>query len=72
MSQNSQENISARTSKETKGEVSFNEFCDIFKGCVHYIFARLFLSLNDSPCQTGKNVFYFTPKALFVLEKNNF
>ena len=40
-----------------------------FKGCVHYIFACLFLSLNESPCQTRKSVFYFTSKALFVLEK---
>ena len=27
-----------------------------------------YLSLNDSTCQTRKNVFYFTSKALFVLE----
>ena len=39
------------------------------KGCVHYIFARLFLSINESPCQTRKNVFYFTSKALFVSRK---
>ena len=38
------------------------------KGCVRYIFASLFLSLNKSTCQTGENVFYFTSKALFVLE----
>ena len=42
------------------------------KGCVRYIFACLFLSLNESPCQTRKNVFYFTSKALFVLEKIRF
>ena len=29
-----------------------------------------FLSLNESTCKTSKNVFYFTSKALFVLEKN--
>ena len=28
-----------------------------------------FLVLNESTCQTKKNVFYFTSKALFVLEK---
>ena len=28
-----------------------------------------FLSLNDSTCQTRKNNFYFTSKALFILEK---
>ena len=27
-----------------------------------------FLSLNNSTCQTRKNVFYFTSKALFVLK----
>ena len=31
-----------------------------------------FLSLNGSSCQTRKNVFYFTSKALFVLEKIKF
>ena len=44
----------------------------ILKGCVRYIFARLFLSLNESPCQTRKNVFYLTSKTLFVLEKIKF
>ena len=43
-----------------------------FKGCVRYIFASLFLSLNESTCQTGKNVFHFTLKALFVVEKIKF
>ena len=27
-----------------------------------------FLGLKESPCETRKNVFYFTSKALFVLE----
>ena len=31
-----------------------------------------FLSLNESTCQTRKNVFYFTSRALFVLEKIKF
>ena len=31
-----------------------------------------FLSLNESTCQTRKNVFYFTSKALSVLEKIKF
>ena len=31
-----------------------------------------FLSLSKSTCQTRKNVFYFTSKALFVLEKIRF
>ena len=40
-----------------------------FKGCVGYIFASLFLDLNESTCQTRENVFYFTSKVLFVLDK---
>ena len=43
-----------------------------FKGCVRYIFASLFLSLNESTSQIRKSVFYFTSKALFVLEKIKF
>ena len=31
-----------------------------------------FLSLNESTCQTRKNVFYFTSKALFILKKIKF
>ena len=45
---------------------------DHFKGCARYIFASLFLSLNKSTCHNRKNVFYFTSKALFVLEKIKF
>ena len=41
-------------------------------GCVHYIFASLFLSLNESTDETGENVFYFTSKALFILVKIKF
>ena len=44
----------------------------LLKGCVRYIFAGLFLGLNESTCQTKKNVFYFTSKPLFVLEKIKF
>ena len=44
----------------------------LIKGCVCYIFACLFLSLNESICQTRKNTFYFTWKALFVLKKIKF
>ena len=42
------------------------------KGCVCYIFANLFLGVNESTCQIQKNVFYFTSKPLFVLEKIKF
>ena len=31
-----------------------------------------FLCLQESTCETRKNVFYFTSKALFVLEISNF
>ena len=31
-----------------------------------------FLSVNESTCQTRKNAFYFTSKALFILEKIKF
>ena len=44
----------------------------VLKCCVRYIFACLFLSLDENPCQTRKNIFYFTSKALFVLEKIKF
>ena len=43
-----------------------------FKGCVRYIFASLILGLNKSTCQIKKNVFQFTSKSLFVLEKIKF
>ena len=42
------------------------------KGCVRYIFACLFLGLNESTCQMKKNVSYFISKPLFVLEKIKF
>ena len=44
----------------------------VIKGCICYIFARLFLGLNESTCQIKKNAFYFTSKPLFVLEKIKF
>ena len=42
------------------------------KGCVRYIFASLCFKLKESICHTRKNTFYFTSKALFVLEKIKF
>ena len=48
-------------------------FCQVrmlFKGCVCYISASLFLTLKVSTCQTRKNVFYFTAKAVFIIEKS--
>ena len=37
--------------------------------CLRYILLVCFLSLNESTSQTRKNIFHFTSKALFVLEK---
>ena len=51
-------------SKQNKTKIHIS----ISKGCVRYIFAILFLSLKESTCETRKNVFYFTLKALFILE----
>ena len=41
-------------------------------GCVRYIFASLFLGLNENTSQVKKNMFYFTSKPLFVFEKIKF
>ena len=35
-------------------------------------FLVCFLSLNESTCEARKKVFYFTLKALFILEKIKF
>ena len=45
---------------------------DLFKGCVRYILASLFVSLKENTRKTRKNVFYFTLKTLSVLEKIEF
>ena len=42
------------------------------KGYVRYIFASLFLGLNENTCQIKKNVFYFTSKPLFILKNFKF
>ena len=42
----------------------------VIKGCVHYIFVCLFLTLNDSPCQTRKIVFLFHFKSSFCFREN--
>ena len=47
-------------------------FKNIPKGCVRYICASLYLSCNESTGQTRKNAFYFTSKALSILEKIKF
>ena len=38
-----------------------------FKACVRYFLTNFYLSPNDSPSKTMKDVFYFIWKALFVL-----
>ena len=43
-----------------------------FEGCVRYICASFFFKSKESTCQTSKNAFYFTSKALFVLKKIKF
>ena len=40
----------------------------VLTGCVRYIFDSLFVCVKESTCETRKNVFYFTSKALFILE----
>ena len=50
---------------------SFN-FFGVFN-VVSATFLRVcFLTLKESTCETKKTVFYFTSKALFVLEKAKF
>ena len=44
----------------------------ILKSCVRCICASLFFKSKRKYFQTRKNIFYFTPKALFVLEKIKF
>ena len=43
-----------------------SDFC--LKGFVCYIFTDLFCIYKEGICETRKNVFYFTSKALFVLK----
>ena len=49
-----------------------SEPTDKFLALYDYIFASLFLNLNESTCQTRENACYFTSKALFFLEKIKF
>ena len=53
------------------GDTLISHLIAFIKGCVHYIFARLFLGLNESTCKIKKNV-YFTSKPLFIFEKIKF
>ena len=49
--------------KRTNGWISWY----VIKGCICYILLVL-LCLKESTCETRKNVFYFTLKALFIIE----
>ena len=51
-----------KQNKRTNGWISWY----VIKGCIRYIL--LVLCLKESTCETRKNVFYFTSKALFVIE----
>ena len=52
-----------KQNKRTNGWI----FWYVIKGCICYILLVL-LCLKESTCETRKNVFYFTSKALFVIE----
>ena len=45
---------------------------NLLRSCVCYIFTSFSVYLKESICETRKNVFYFTSKALFILEIINF
>ena len=64
----------AKKNKEEKRKIiKYDEFQDHYLKVVSATFLLVcFLSLNESTCQTRKNDFYFTSKALFILEKIQF
>ena len=49
-----------------------NYFAEIIKVVSATILLICFVSLKENNYETRKNVFYFTSKALFVLEKIKF
>ena len=52
---------------------SFDQLSQNYLKVVSATFVLVYiLSLNESTCQTRKNVFYFTSKALFISEKIKF
>ena len=44
----------------------------LFIGCFHYILASSFFKSKKSTCETRKNGFSYTSKALFILKKIKF
>ena len=53
-------------------QMDFRKFFFILKVVSSTFLLVSFLSLNESTCQTIKNIFYFTSKALLFLEKFKF
>ena len=49
-----------------------NQIAGFFKVCVHYICAILYLSLNESTCQTRKMCFSSLQKLFSLSKKSNF
>ena len=58
--------------KTNKQEQQKYEFKNLSKVVSATFLLVCFLNLNESTCQTRENAFYFTSKALFVLEKIKF
>ena len=48
------------------------QYFDILKVAPATFLLVCFLNVNESTCQNRKNVFYFTSKALFILEQIKF
>ena len=64
--------VTGKTYK-VRGNLSCNSANVVYEPVVFTTFLLVcFLSLNKSSCQTRKTAFYFTSKALFVLEKIKF
>ena len=40
----------------------------VFKACVYYFLSKIYISQNDNPSKTLKNVFYFIQKVLSVVK----
>ena len=69
------ENINFTNTKDSIDDVNTNKIMvkvffgiKYFKGCVCYILLVCFISLKESTREVRTNVFYFTLKALFVVE----
>ena len=76
MSNGTNYNFISNNAKGIQASKNILKVLEYLKGCVHYIFASLFFMFirakKESNCETKKNVFYFTSKVLFALEKIKF